>query len=93
MSEERGNRRYAVPAEVVIEAMGDTAVAVHMGTDQIHELNETAGRLVELLAAGKSESEAAAALATEFEADVAEVSVDVEQTVDVLLAAELLSPR
>ena len=56
-------RRFQAAPDVVIERMGDTMLAVHLGSDKIIELNETAAHLVDLLLGGSTDEEAATELA------------------------------
>lgn len=75
---------------MVLERLGDTMVTVHLGTDRILELNDTAARLVELLAEGKTTAEAADAIAQEYDAPKAEVVANVESTVARLVEESVL---
>ncbi len=84
-------RRFAVADDVVVEGMGDATVVVNLATDQIHELNETAARLLELLGEGKTAAVAADELAAEYEADPEIVRADVERTLRVFLDGALVT--
>lgn len=75
---------------MVLERLGDTMVTVHLGTDRILELNDTAARLVELLAEGKTTAEAVGAIAQEYDAPKAEVVANVESTVARLVEESVL---
>lgn len=85
-----GPARYRVVDDVVIERLGDTMITVQLGTDRILELNDTAARLVELLADGKTTSEAAETIAGEYSAPLAEVMANVEGTVAQLVEERVL---
>ena len=84
-------RRFAVADDVVVEGMGDATVVVNLATDQIHELNETAARLLERLGEGKAAAVAADELAAEYEADPEIVRADVERTLRVFLDGALVT--
>lgn len=82
--------RYRVSQDVVIERLGDAMIAVQLGTDKILELNETAARLVELLIDGESGTDATLALAAEYHADATLVGREVDATIAMLLAEQVL---
>lgn len=84
---------YLSSADVVIERLGDSTLAVQLGTDRILELNETAGRLLELLLAGKSDVEAMSIIASEYDAPADELRASVEATLASLLAEQVLESK
>lgn len=81
---------FAVHSDVVLESIEDMMIAVHLGTDRIVELNETASRLLELLIAGATAATAAERIADEYSAPAAEVLQNVEGTVEALLTEGIL---
>src|SRR5690606_7719420 len=81
---------YRVVDDVVIERLGDTMVTVQLGTDRILELNDTAARLVELLADGKTAGEAATIIADEYSVPLPEVTANVQSTVAQLVEERIL---
>jgi len=58
-----------VQAAVVAERVGDRVVVVHLESNQIFELNDTAARLFELLRAGTARSEIESTMLAEFDVD------------------------
>ena len=83
-------RKYREAEGIVLENMGETMLVVHLGTDQIFELNSTATRLVELLLSGKTDIEAARIIADEYGVDLEVVLLNVEQTVSHLVTEKVL---
>lgn len=84
--------RWTTAPDVVVQRLGDAMVIVHLGTDAILELNETAARLVELLTDGKTADEAVEALADEYAATIEDVRSDVRRTLASLSAERVLEP-
>jgi hypothetical protein len=84
------SRHYRLSDQVVIDRLGDSLVAVQLGTDKIFELNETATRLVELLEEGNTAAQAADAIATEYEATLDTVRQDVVLTIETLIAETMI---
>lgn len=84
---------WTTASDVVVQRLGDAMVIVQLQTDAILELNETAARLVELLADGKTVDEAVEALAAEYAANVEDVRKDVQQTLASLAAEQVLEPK
>ncbi|HZX00252.1 MAG TPA: PqqD family protein [Trueperaceae bacterium] len=81
---------FAVHSDVVLESIEDMMIAVHLGTDRIVELNETASRLLELLMGGATAATAAGMIADEYSAPAGEVLRNVEGTVEALLAEGII---
>src|SRR3954468_18362350 len=52
--------------DVIVRRMGETAVLVHLSTNQIYELNETGTRIWELLEQGDSSTKITDQLCAEF---------------------------
>lgn len=78
--------------EALARRLGPEMVVVHLGSNRIFELNETAARWWELCAEGLSADEARAALLAEY--DVAPAQLDQEiRTLTAALAAEGLLVR
>lgn len=84
---------FAVHPDVVLERIEDSVIAVHLGTDRIVELNETAGRLLELIREGMTGAQAVDVLAAEYDAPREEIAGNVASTVAVLVAEQIVSPE
>ncbi len=83
-------RRYRLAEQVVVDRLGDSMVAVQLGTDKIFDLNETAARLVELLGEGRTAGEAADVIAGEYDATLDAVRQDVVSTISTLVDETIL---
>lgn len=83
-------RRYRLSDQVVIDRLGDSLVAVQLGTDKIFELNETATRLVELLKDGRTAADAALAIASEYDVTVDTVRGDVVDSIATLMSESVI---
>ena len=77
--------------QVVFRRLGEQMVLVHMGTNQIFELNETATRLWELLAQDGDVVAAEARLGEEYDVDPAELRTEVEATLAMLTTERLVT--
>jgi hypothetical protein len=84
------SHRYRLSDQVVVDRLGESLVAVQLGTDKIFELNETATRLVELLEEGRTAAEAADVIAGEYEASLEDVRNDVLSTIATLVAESMI---
>ncbi|SRR5690606_9733739 len=84
-------RRFQAAPDVVIERMGETMLAVHLGSDKIIELNETAAHLVDLLLGGSTDKEAASAMAEVYGVPYEEVWDNVEATLATLVSESVLA--
>ncbi len=84
-------RRFQAATDVVIERMGETMLAVHLGTDKIIELNETAAHLVDLLLGGSTDREAAAAMAEVYDVPYPVVWENVESALATLVEESVLA--
>lgn len=82
--------RYRMSDQVVVDRLGDSLVAVQLGTDKIFELNETATRLVELLGENHSAGEAARQIANEYGVPVETVVNDVVLTIENLVSEAMI---
>lgn len=67
------------------------AVLVHLQTNRIFELNETAARIWEMLGNGVPPAEFASRLATEFAVDVQTASAEVQSLLDLFMREGLLA--
>lgn len=76
--------------QVLCRRLDDEIVLVHLGTNQIYTLNETAARFWELLGDGGERAAVEAALAAEYEVDPRTLSAELDGLVDELEAAGLL---
>jgi hypothetical protein len=79
-----------VSPDVVYRRLGDTAVLVHLGTNEIFELNDSGARLWELLGDGHGLDEAILALVREFEVDEATARRECDDLVTELVGRKLL---
>lgn len=84
------DRRYRLAEQVVIDRLGDSMVAVQLGTDKIFDLNETAARLVELLGEGRTATDAATVIAGEYDVTAEAVAQDVVATIATLVAESVI---
>ncbi len=80
-----------IDPQVVFRRLDDQMVLVHLGTNQIFELNETSARLFELLADHGDVTAATRRLVEEFAVDPADVSKDVDRTLAVLVSERLVT--
>lgn len=71
--------------------LGDQIVLVHIGTNQIFELNETSARLWELLAEHGDVTAAESLMAAEFDVNREQLRSEIQATVDFLESQQLLS--
>ena len=67
-------------------------VLVHMGTNQVFELNRTGARIWELLTGGIGGGQLLAALTEEFEVDGDRIRGEVETILSELLSEGLVTP-
>ncbi len=79
-------------ADVVARRMGRTGVLVDLRTSRIFELNNTAARVWELLAAAKSSSEIVGNLAREFSVDESALGRELSRLMGQLDREGLLEP-
>ncbi len=76
--------------DVITRDLGGGSVLVHLGTNRIYEANSTAGRVVTLLAEGRSLDEIYTILFGEYLADEATIRRDVDDLVRELADEGLL---
>ncbi len=82
-------RVYANPA-VVARRVGAETVLVHLETNRIYGLNETAGRLWELTQAGVAPELIPSRLQGEYQVDESELRREVETTLEQLIQNDLV---
>lgn len=77
-------------ADVVFRRLGDTGVLVHLGTNEIFEINDTGARIWELLGEGHPIDAIAGTLASEFEIDASTAKTECRELFDELLSRKLM---
>lgn len=77
-------------ANAVLRRVGDGAVLVHLDTGRVFELNDTAARIWELVAAGRIAADIVAVLQDEYAGDSAVVAREVDELIDRWLQEGLL---
>jgi hypothetical protein len=70
--------------------LGGELILVHLGTNEIFELNETAARLWELLSQDGDVSAAQSRLMEEFQVDPVQLRHEVDQTLALLTTEQLV---
>jgi hypothetical protein len=83
-------RTVRVDPQVVFRRLGDQMVLVHLGTNQIFELNETAARLWELLTPDGDVAAVESRLVEEFEVDPAQLRSEIDETLALLKSERLI---
>jgi hypothetical protein len=78
-------------SDVVFRRLGATGVLVHLGTNEIFELNDTGARIWELIVAGQDEPSIAVALAAEFHVDEPTASREVARLAGELRSRQLIT--
>ena len=78
-------------ADAVLRRVGDGAILVHLGSGHVFELNGTAARAWELLAAGLDRASILAALRDEYNDQQNAIEHDVDSLFDFLTVHGLLS--
>lgn len=81
-----------MPAEVVARRVDDDIVLVHLGTDQVFSLNDTAARCWELLSEGSSPEAVVVQIEREYDVDAATVRAELSGLLDELVARGLVQP-
>jgi len=76
--------------DVVSRRLGDTTVLVHLPTNRIFELNDTGGRIWELLTGGSTRDQVVDRLVTEFDIARDDATAALNDLLDDLSAAGLL---
>jgi hypothetical protein len=68
-----------IPEDVLLRSFGNEMVLLNLRTGQYHGLNETGGRILEVLAEVGDTQDAAARIAAEYGRSLDEVSRDVDE--------------
>ncbi|HEX5418342.1 MAG TPA: PqqD family protein [Chloroflexota bacterium] len=76
--------------EVIGRRMGDEYVLIHLATNQVYALNQTATRLWELLGEGYGRAALQERLLDEFDVDAATLADEIDQLLAVLRAHQLV---
>lgn len=82
--------RADVSEDVVARRVGDEVVLVHLTTNQIFELNESAASLWELLASGSSPAQIRDVLSGQFDVTADELEQDILSTLESLAQRNLV---
>ena len=82
--------RVSIPKDVVFRPFGQEMVVLNLKTGQYHGLNHTAGRMLEVLAEVGELDVAAGMIATEFDQPLADVSRDITELCEMLVARSLV---
>jgi hypothetical protein len=83
--------RFIVSPDTVANRMGDQIVLVHVGTDRIFELNQSAARVWDLLASGHNRNEIQKILLEEFNISESVAAQQIEKLLDSLIAERIIS--
>ena len=78
--------------DVLASRVGDELVLVHLGTDRIVSLNQTAARIWELIRAGCDRPELRRRMLAEFEVPDQELDLELERVLGALQDHDLLVP-
>jgi hypothetical protein len=78
--------------DVVWQRLEDDVVLVHLRTNRIYSLNQTAARAWELLSAGADRAELERALLDEFDVEPVKVGRSLDELLEQLTTADLLAP-
>jgi hypothetical protein len=76
--------------DVVYRRLGDTGVLVHLGTNEIFEINDTGARIWELLAEGQLPEAIVGTLVSEFDIDPPSAQLECRELIDALVSRKLL---
>lgn len=76
--------------DVICRPLGDTAVLVHLGTNEIFELNQTGYRIWQLLNEGIEPEGIRRRLVEEFDADPARLDREIDDLLSELSARNLI---
>jgi hypothetical protein len=77
--------------DVVWRRLDDDVVLVHLRTNRIYSLNHTAARAWELLSAGEDRAQIEQTLLDEFDVDPGALKRSLDELLDHLASAELVS--
>jgi hypothetical protein len=78
------------PEHVVFRSFAQETVALNLKTGRFHGLNDTAGRMLQLVQRCRSPREAVAPLASEYHVSPDEIARDLERLLALLLERELI---
>ena len=78
------------PEHVMFRSFAQETVALNLRTGRFHGLNDTAGRMVQLVQRCRSPREAVAPLASEYGVGPEEIARDLERLLALLLERELI---
>jgi hypothetical protein len=81
------------PEHVVFRAFAHETVALNLRTGRFHGLNDTAGRMLQLVQRHALPRDAIAPLASEYGVSPEEVARDLERLLELLLERELIDVR
>jgi len=79
--------------DVLVRRVGEEAVLVHMGRNEIFAMNPTAARLWELLSEGRSRADAVDQLKSEFDASKETIEKETESFMALLEREGLVEPK
>jgi hypothetical protein len=83
--------RFVVSPDAVANRMGDQLVLVHVGTDRIFELNQSAARVWDLLILGHNRREIQKILLEEFNISESVATQQIEELLESLIAERIIS--
>ena len=88
----RGTDKFQPSPDGVYNQIGGEAVLINMKTNRIYELNETSGRLWELLCAGKSLEEIRQVMLQEYDVEAGQLAAEVDGIIISLEQEQLITP-
>ncbi len=88
--DERRRPRLRVNPDVTVQRIGDDAVLIDLGTNEIYEMNRTSARMWELLAQGLDVEEIERRLGIEFEIGADALKAEMDRFLTTLLEAKLV---
>jgi hypothetical protein len=83
-------RVVRVPDHVVSRSFGSETVVLNLATGQYHGLNETAGRMLEVLSEVGEVGKAATVISAEYGRQAVEIEADLNELCDLLVERSLL---
>ena len=88
----RGTDRFQPDPDGVYNRIGGEAVLINMKTNRIYELNETSGRLWELLCAGNSLEQIREIMLQEYDVEASQLVAEVDRMITSLEQEQLITP-
>ncbi|MGH7896443.1 MAG: PqqD family protein, partial [Candidatus Binatia bacterium] len=85
--------RWRVSDDVIARRLGDEVIVVQLKTDRVYALNDSAARIWELVASGRSVREIQRAVAEEFAVDPAILERSIRRLLSRLNSRRLLDVR